>query len=156
MTRFLAALLVLASAACERAVRHDLEIGESISMEVINSLGGPTHRVKIVLDSSGKLTRELEGKGERKKESENQVGFDDVERVREIVRVVDWRSVSKDKVLGLDGTSVRVVCQGISYSIWTPGYDTERRKLTDFLRLETELLRLARIHESVPPHGAQP
>ena len=156
MTGFLAAFLILASTACERAVRHDLEVGDSISMEVINSLGGPAHRVKIVLDSGGKLMRELQSKEGQTKVSENQVGFADVERVRRIVRTVDWRNVAEDKVVGLDGTSVRMICQGATYSIWTPGHDTDQRKLADFLRLETELLRLARIHEADPFRNGQP
>jgi hypothetical protein len=148
MTGFLAGFLILVSTACKRAEWHDLEVGDSISMEIINSLGGPAHRVKIVLDSGGKLTRELQSEEGQTKMSETQVGFEDVERVRRIIRTVDWRHISEDKVLGLDGTSVQMICQGATYSIWTPSHDTDQRKLADFLRLETELLRLGRIHEA--------
>ncbi len=143
MIRLCAVLLILMPSGCKRAERVDLANGELISVEVTNSLRIPAHRVKVVLNSDGKLERELENQGEEPEISENRVGLEDIGRVRDLIRSMDWRRVSKDKVLGLDGTSVRVDYQGNTYSVWTPSHDMEKRGLAGLVRLKIEIFRLA-------------
>jgi len=151
MIRLCALLLIMMLPGCKGVEPADFRDGDIISLEVLNSLSIPSHRVKVVLDADGNLERELEDRGEQPKTSKHRVGADDIKRVRDLIRSIDWHHVSKDVVIGLDGTSARVEYQGSKYSVWTPRHDTEKRGLTNFLRLENELFRLAGFNDPDTP-----
>ena len=142
--RILIFLFSFALFAC-RAGEEATAVGskaETVTLEVINSLAIPAHRVKIHLDTNGKATIEIQNRNEDILTNEHILEEGEMNFLQELARGINWKHVAADDMLGLDGTSVRIRYRGQDYSIWTPSNDTQERRLEDFLKLKETLFYL--------------
>ncbi|MDP0492007.1 MAG: hypothetical protein Q7Q71_13235 [Verrucomicrobiota bacterium JB023] len=78
-------------------------------------------------------------------ESSDHLSPEEVASIWKSVDSINWRSVDKDDVLGLDGTSYLVRFGDREYEVWTPESDTDERELSNLLDLKSLLWRIADI-----------
>lgn len=149
MIRALAILFLVSLVGCQNT--DDTDSGsntlEPVTLEVFNSLRIPAHRVKITLETNGKMNIEVQDRNEEPRLSDRTIGSDDLAQVQSLLQRIKWRHVAGDDVIGLDGTSVRVHYRRVDYSVWTPSDDTRKRRLGEFLKLKEDLFRLAGLNK---------
>jgi hypothetical protein len=153
MHRALTALLCFVVVSCYAGKNADLSDAElgPITLEVVNSLRIPAHRVKIHLEANRRMTVEIQNRNEDAKNSERILGVGEMTSLQALASRIDWKQVDRDDVLGLDGASVRVRYRGEDYSVWTPSDDSRKRRLGDFLDLKNEMFRLGGLTEEGLP-----
>ena len=138
---FLAALLLLGG--CKNDSPSSYAHGK-LTLEVTNSLAIPNHRVRIEIEGDQLSITRQDSSGESV-ESEDQLTEEGLAEVWKSVDSIDWRTVQKDRVLGLDGTTYLVKFGDKEYEVWTPESDTEERGLSNLLKLKSLLWTMAGI-----------
>ncbi len=117
-----------------------------MSLEVTNSLAIPNHSVAINISGDELFVTRQDRDGERI-EASKVLTAEDLEALWVSVDAVDWRSVKKDDVLGLDGTTYRIRFGGQDFKVWTPEDNTEERNLAELVKLKKLLWRIAAISQ---------
>lgn len=132
-------LLSAALALCALASSH----AQLVTVETWQALRVNHQRVKLTLEESGRLTRESDSGGKKDKTIDFQVPAATLESLKKRLLALNWKTVAKDKNVGLDGSSVRIRYDGQDIKLWAPDYDASSRGLADLVAILTDLNRCA-------------
>ena len=116
---------------------------DPVTIEIFNSIRITKHRIKITLETTGKMDWEIQDRGQKSRISTTTISSEEVTRIQSLLQRIDWEEVSEDDTIGLDGSSLLVTYRTNKYSLWTPSSDTAKRGLDDILLLKNELFRMA-------------
>jgi len=122
-----------------------------VAVEVFHSMRIPAHRVKLSLGIDRSLTIEIEDRGKEPRISVREIDSDGFARVQSLLQEIDWKQVASDAVMGADGTAVLVNHSGCEYSLWTPSYNTTKRRLGKLHELQLLLFRSAGLSDTGLP-----
>jgi len=106
-----------------------------VSMTYGHSMRIPHSRVQVVIDAKGALTVETDSRGKDRKINRIQLPLLKFQQMKRELGEIDWKKVSSDKTIGLDGSSVRISSGDHSASLWSPEYDSKKRGLVQIQNL---------------------
>jgi hypothetical protein len=95
----------------------------------------PHSRVQVVIDAKGTLTVETESRGNDRKINRIQLPMPKFQQMKRELDEIDWKKVSSDKTIGLDGSSFRITFGDHSASLWSPEDDSKKRGLVQIQKL---------------------
>ena len=130
----------------------------NISLEVTNSLAIPNHRIAISV-SGNQLSVTRQNHDGVPLENSKELTTEELASIWKSVDAVDWSTVRKDKILGLDGTTYSVLFGGTESEVWSPEDNTEGRDLTPLVEFKTLLWQIAEItqgEQAVAPNRSLP
>jgi len=126
--------------------------GESlVSMTYGHTMRIPHSRVEVVIDVNGTLTVETESRGKDKKTSKIQLSPKEVKQLSGQLDGLDWQKISADKTRGLDGTSVRITSGKHTATLWSPDYDSKKRRLVQIQNLIENIFDAAELDRTGMP-----
>jgi hypothetical protein len=142
--------LTLLLCSCKQAPPSSTAKGK-LSLEITHSLEIPNQSIAIHI-SGNELTVTRQNRDGKRTVTSKELTDEELESLWVSVDAVDWRSVTKDDVLGLDGTTYRIQFGVQDLRVWSPEDDTEERKLTELMTIKTLLCSHAdNAQEQQPP-----
>ena len=126
-----------------------------ISVDYFHSMRIPNNHVSVKLDDSGNLTVLTETRDAKAETKKARISDAALTRFKESLTEIDWQIVSRDKVFGLDGTSVRIVYEDYEIKLWSPDYDSKDRGLSEVQEVIERLFDFADLNEAGMPKAKE-
>ena len=140
---WLSLILGLFLCGCHKDPPSNADHGK-IFLEVTNSLAIPNHRVAISI-SGDQLAVIRQNNGGESLATSKKLSSAELAAIWTSMDAVNWQTVKKDQVLGLDGTTYRIRLGEDEFDVWSPDTDIHERDLTRLVDLKKLLWRMAEI-----------
>ena len=122
-----------------------------VSLDYSHTLRIPNSRVQITVGSTGALTVTTESRGKDRATRTLQLPLKKFEDLQRDLDRIDWKKISADETTGLDGTSVRISYGQHSASLWSPDYNSKKRKLSSVQKAIEKIFDLGELDRTGMP-----
>lgn len=123
------------------------------SIDVHHALRIKNSIVSTAVSSEGTLTLIQKNKNQKQSSKNIKLSPEAFLTLKKSLAIIDWKAVSKDKTVGLDGTSVKVSPNNKTYKFWYPEYEHKKRGLTNVQNLIFQTYKFAGLDSNGLPNS---